>query len=47
MKVIKEEEIVLEGTRNKEDGLWDVQLNDTTAPEQLNAIIQKNKQKKI
>ena len=39
MKVMKEKEIVLEGKRNKEDGLWDVQLNDTPAPEQLNAII--------
>lgn len=46
MKVIKEKIVILEGTRNKNDGLWDVKLDDIPPPtDKLNAIINKSQSK--
>ena len=46
MKVIKEKNVILKGTRNKDDGLWDVKLDDIPPPTaKLNAIINKSQSK--
>ena len=43
MKVIKNEKVILHGTRNLSDGLWDVPLHTPfTSTEKLNAIVNKN-----
>ena len=46
MKIIKNEQVILQGKRNLDDGLWDVQLKDLPPPSaKLNAIINKNQSK--
>ena len=46
MKVIKNNSVILEGKRNREDGLWDVKLEDIPSPSaKLNAIINKTQSK--
>ena len=46
MKVIKNKSVILQGKRNRQDGLWDVMLKDIPPPSaKLNAIINKTQSK--
>ena len=47
VNVIKNEEIIIQGTRNKSDGLYDLQINqeDQNCEHKINYIITKDKSK--
>jgi hypothetical protein len=51
LKIYKNQECILQGTRNRTDGLWDISINTTsdsiqaTRPQQINAIIRKDTRK--
>ena len=45
MKIVKDKDLILTGKRNLSDGLWDVELDQSTSTEKLNVIIQKKQSK--
>ena len=46
INISKKNRVILQGTRNQEDGLWDIPIQDKSKSEKINVIIKKNTAKK-